>query len=58
MTDPRELREAALARMAEGPIHTSIHLVHEALVERQERLRIEGNRKARRAAAAKARRRA
>lgn len=38
MTDPRELREAALARLAEGPIHTRYHAVNEAIVERQERL--------------------
>lgn len=57
MTDPREHRDKVLSRMAEGPIHTRYHAVNEALVERQERLRTEGNRKARRAAAAKARRR-
>lgn len=66
MTDPRELREAARARVVEGSIHTRYHQVNEALVERQERLRYEvvegalppkGNRHQRRAAAAKARRR-
>lgn len=55
--DPRELREARLSEMLEGPIHTRWHQVNEALVERQERLRTEGNRHQRRAAAAKARRR-
>ncbi|MGA4555231.1 hypothetical protein [Methylorubrum aminovorans] len=58
MRDIREHRDEVLSRLAEGPIHTRWHQVNEALVERQERLRTEGNRKARRAAAAKARRRA
>ncbi|GLS45919.1 hypothetical protein GGR33_004840 [Methylobacterium brachythecii] len=60
MTDPRELREhrdEVLSRLAEGPIHTRFHAVNEALEEVRERRRGEGNRKARRAAAAKARRR-
>lgn len=58
MRDIREDRDEVLSRMSEGPIHTRDHQVNEALVERQERLRTEGNRKARRRAAAKARRRA
>lgn len=57
MTDPREMREARLSEMLEGPIHTRDHMVNEALVERRERLRTEGNRRQRRAAPAKARRR-
>ena len=67
MSDPREIHDAhvdaVLSDLMEGSIHTRMHMVHEAVQEVWFR-RVEGvhppsgNRKARRAAAAKARRKA